>query len=828
MRLLSVLFLLTFAYLAQAQNPKPVSSADILHRIKKLEVFGSVLYIAAHPDDENTRLLSYLANERLYRTGYLSLTRGDGGQNLIGDEQGIDLGLIRTEELLAARRVDGAEQFFTRAYDFGYSKNPEEALRIWDHDKILSDVVWVIRKFRPDVIITRFPTTGEGGHGHHTASAILASEAFDAAADPNKFPQQLENGVTTWTPKRLLWNTFNFGSPTTNRDDQLKIDVGGYNAMTGLSYGEMAAESRSNHRSQGFGVPAQRGSSIEYFLLIKGSKATSDIMDDVDVTIHRIMGAGSIIKNAYSNQLKNILRDYNAAHPSASLPGLTKLYKSVSQINDPAHDKRTGIAKLIADASGIFIEAIAHKQLNTIGDSIKVNLVLNNRTGVPVERAQASLFGNLYEFGNIKKNENAVREARYLIPAVASAAQPYWLEKSMSNGSFIVDDLSLIGKPVVNPYNALFQITINGTTYDYKVPVQYKYTDPVKGEIYQPIQFIRPVFINSSPSLIIFSNEKKEKRTLHYTLQSNLDLKEKISFKSITDKGNKTVFDSLITWSKGERITSDVVLSSDDFANNTSTTVFGEIEAPSIAERQGHALNKISYDHIPDIYYNYVDATRVLKMDLKTEGKQAGYIAGAGDKISEALQQMGYHVTLLQEEDITNDNIRQFDVIITGVRAYNVHAWLSNVYPQLMQYVKEGGVLVSQYNTNNSIGPVRARIAPYPFTISRNRVTDEKATVTFLLPDHPALNYPNKITDKDFEGWVQERSIYHAENVDPNYQKVLSIKDPGEKEQDGSLIIANYGNGRFVYTGIVFFRELPAGVPGAYRLFANLIANRRK
>ena len=828
MRFLLLTFLLLKSSLSFAQNPRAVSSADILQQIKKLEVFGTVLYIAAHPDDENTRLLSYLANEKLYRTGYLSLTRGDGGQNLIGDEQGIDLGLIRTQELLAARRVDGAEQFFTRAYDFGYSKNPEEALRIWDHEKILSDVVLVIRKFRPDVIITRFPTTGEGGHGHHTASAILAGEAFDAASDPAKFPEQLQKGVTTWTPKRLFWNTFNFGGSNTTREDQLKIDVGGYNAMTGMSYGEMAAVSRSKHRSQGFGVPAQRGSSYEYFALIKGSKAVADLLDGVDATASRVNFLKPTAKASYKEQLSILLRDYNAAKPNASIAGLVTLSQTFQSISDPVYTKKEDIAKLVANASGIYMEAIAQNQLNTVGDSIKVNLVFNKRSEVSVEMAKASLFGSMYEFGAIKTNENQTKLAAYLVPAVTKTSQPFWLEKSLSNGSFIIDIPELIGQPIGNPINALFQIKIAGTVFNYEVPVQYKFTDPVKGEIYEPIQFIKPVFVNSSPSLLIFSNGRKEQRKLTYTLQPNIALKEKINVRSISNKSSRNIYDSIVSWNKGEKVSNDIWLKSEDFSDNTTTTLYGQVSGASFAETQDRSLNKISYDHIPDIFYNYIDITKVIKMDLKTEGTRAGFIAGAGDKIPEALQQMGYQVTLLQETDINYDNIKQFDVIITGVRAYNIHAWLSNVHPQLMQYVREGGVLMSQYNTNNSIGPVRARISPYPFTISRNRITDEIARVIFLLPDHPALNYPNKITDKDFEGWIQERSIYHAENVDSNYRKIFSMKDPGEKEQDGSLIIADYGKGRFIYSGIVFFRELPAGVPGAYRLFANLIANKKR
>ena len=831
MRLLVFLFFSITYFNLPAQTTKPASSADILLQLKKLQVYGSVLYIAAHPDDENTRLLSYLANGKLYRTGYLSLTRGDGGQNLIGDEQGTDLGLIRTQELLAARRVDGAEQFFSRAYDFGYSKNPEEALKIWGHDKILADVVWVIRSFKPDVIITRFPTTGEGGHGHHTASAILASEAFDAAADTTKFPEQFKSGVSTWQAKRLLWNTFNFGGNNTTREDQFKIDVGEYNPLLGKSYGEIAAESRSNHKSQGFGVPAQRGSSLEYFATIKGSKPVTDLMDGINISVSRFHFIDESQKIIYQDILQRMISDYDASSPKNVIPGLQALYKILGESQGRNNDfsKQLAINQLIAQAGGIFMEATALSQLNTIGDSAKFTLVFNNRSGVPIEKAKVILFGKEFNFKELQTNVNSIQQASILIGRDEKIAQPYWLEEEMGKGAFTINNQQLIGKPQVYPYHAFFQVTMRGTMYSFDVPIQFKSTDPVKGETYQPIQLVYPVLVNNGPSMLIFSNNKKnEEKVLRYAIQPNIAINEKVTLKNNFDNQFKIIFDSIVNWPKGEKRFFSIKLNGDDFKDNAVVKMGGEIVASSLPEHQFHSLNKISYDHIPDIFYSYVDLSKVIKMDLKTEGSTAGYVAGAGDKVPEALQQMGYKVTLLQEADITLDNLKQFDVIITGVRAYNIHSWLSNAYPVLMQYVKDGGVLLVQYNTNNSIGPMRARISPYLFNISRNRVTDETAAVHFLLPGHAALNYPNKITNKDFDGWIQERSIYHAENADSNYEHILSMKDPGESEQDGSLIIANYGKGRFVYTGLVFFRELPAGIPGAYRLFANLIANKRK
>ena len=824
MKKLSLVFIsILLSSLLLAQTPKTFSSSDILQQIKKLEVFGSVLYIAAHPDDENTRLLAYLANERRFRTGYLSITRGDGGQNLVGDEQGIDLGLIRTQELLAARRIDGAEQFFTTAYDFGYSKSPEETMKMWGNDKVLSDVVWVIRNFKPDIIINRFPTTGEGGHGHHTASGILASEAFDAAADATKFPEQLKNGVTVWQAKRLLWNTFNFGGNNTQREDQLKIDVGMYNPLLGKSYGEMAAQSRSQHRSQGFGVPAQRGEIFEYFSTIKGDKPASDLMDGVETGSKKMNGDPSFLSK-YNELVAKIITNYNAAQPQQSIPYLEALYALAPQTK--GSKKFEDIKELIANCAGFFMEATVLNQLNVPGDSIKFSVTFNNRLGLAVNMAQVSIYGTTQVFDKLSANVISVKTGTAFIPKETGSTQPYWLNYPLKEGAYDVRKQENIGDAENKPSAmALFQVKLNGTVYNYERPVLYKFTDPVKGELYQPIQLVNPIFINASPSLIIFSNSKKgERKNIQFTLQSNLTLKEKISFNTQYNGHSNEVFDSVSSFAKTEKKLINVQLVSDSFTDNSTNYIGGQLKAASLYEQQFFSLNKISHDHIPDIYYNYYDRSRIIKMDLKTAGSRVGYIAGAGDKVPQALEQMGYEVIMLGEKDITIANLKHLDAIVTGVRAHNTNAWLSNAFDVLMQYVKDGGVLLVQYNTNNSTGPVKSKISPYPFTISRNRITDETAAVKFLLPDHPVLNYPNKITPKDFEGWIQERSIYNAEAIDSNYQRILSMKDPGEKEQEGSLIVSNFGKGRFIYTGLVFFRELPAGVPGAYRLFANLIA----
>ncbi|MGF2411345.1 PIG-L family deacetylase [Ferruginibacter sp.] len=813
-----------------AQTPKSYTSSEILLQIKKLNVLGSVLYVAAHPDDENTRLLAYLANEKLYRTGYLSLTRGDGGQNLIGDEQGVDLGLIRTQELLAARRVDGAEQFFSRAFDFGFSKSPEEAMRIWNHDKILSDVVWVIRKFKPDVIITRFPTTGEGGHGHHTASAILAGEAFDAAADPTKFPEQLKY-VSVWQAKRLLWNTFNFGGNNTQRDDQLKLDCGDYNAILGKSYGEIAAASRSMHKSQGFGVPGQRGSILEYFKTIKGAAPVNDLMDGINISWNRTANDEPLyIAGTIKSDIEKIITNYSAANPEKSVADLVKLYGVVDKVEDSywREQKQAEIKKIIENCSGLFMEAVANTQYAVQGDSLKVTLTVNNRSGANILSADAQIDTTYVIFDQLRKNTNAVKTYTWFIEPDAKLTQPYWLESQKEKGSFNVDDQLKIGKAENDPLSVTFSMMIEGKEFVFTKPVVYKYTDPVKGELYQPVNIITPAFVGSAPSLVLFNIAvKNQTKNINFIVQANKVIADSIKLAYNKNYTTITASNLYSTFTKGEKKIFTVPVSNVGLANNDAVLVNGIFTAKKIKEKQLLGQRKISYDHIPDIIYNHVDPARLVNLDLKTEGNYAGYIPGAGDKIPEALEQMGYKVVTLKESDMTPNNLRQFDVIVTGVRTYNTNEWMNNVYDVLMKYVKEGGVLFTQYNTSNQIGPVRAKIAPYPFTISRNRITDEEAKVNFLIPEHKALNHPNKITAKDFDGWIQERSIYNAENVDTAYRKILSMKDPGENEQEGSLIIANYGKGRFVYTGLVFFRELPAGVPGAYRLFANLIANKR-
>lgn len=809
---LIALLLLTTVFLKAQTNP-PTDPGSIQQNFKKLNVLGSVLYVAAHPDDENTRLLGYLAQEKHYRTGYLSLTRGDGGQNLIGNEQSELLGLIRTQELLAARRVDGAEQFFTRANDFGFSKGPEETLKIWDKEKVLGDVVWVIRKFRPDVIICRFPTTGEGGHGHHTSSAILAQEAFTAAADPNRYPEQLKY-VKPWQAKRLLWNTFNFGSINTTAADQFKINVGIYNPVLGKAYGEIAAESRSNHKSQGFGSAKQRGEAYEYFKTILGDAPQNDLMDGVNTTWKRVKDGDAI-----EATLGVIAKSFNPESPEKSVPALIQMLGKVEKISDTywREQKVKDLSNFIAACSGLWFEAYATEATYALGDNISIRAQAINRFSNRVKINSITSEDNTVALDSKVLPENEVQTFDATITA-SRLTQPYWLAQPHPIGIYTLPDNTLAGNPE-NPDlpKVTFQFIIEGKPVNIDRRLVYKFVDPVRGEVYQPIEITPPVTANIEGKDYIFNSQQPQ--TVLVNLKSFTKASGSISLKPVNgwkispEKIDFTDKDKNDEWSVAFTITP---------TDAKPKTAALEAVVNANGKPFSLSLRRIRYDHIPAITLFPAAQTRLVYLDLKTAGKKIGYIAGAGDQMPEALRQVGYEVRLLTENDVMNADLSVYDAIVTGVRAYNVNERLVYEQPKLLEYVKNGGNLVVQYNNNNGI--VVKQIGPYPFTVVNRRVTDENAAITVLDQQNPALNYPNKITNDDFSGWIQERGLYFVTNIDPRYKAILQMNDKGEEPLNGSLIVGDYGKGRFVYTSLAFFRELPAGVPGAYRLFVNLLS----
>ena len=778
-------------------------AADMAQGLAKLGVQGRVLYIAAHPDDENTRLLAYLSKEMKLRTGYLSLTRGDGGQNLIGNEQGELLGLIRTQELLAARRIDGAEQFFTRANDFGFSKTSDEAFKIWGKEQILADVVWVIRQFRPDLIITRFPEDARAGHGHHAGSAILAREAFSAAADPKRFPEQLQY-VKVWQAKRLVWNTFNFGTNNTTSPDQLKRDVGLYNPLLGMGYGELAAISRTNHKSQGFGTALQRGEALEYFSPVAGEAAKADLFEGISLPYQW--------KNRTAQETyQRLLKDFNYRNPAASLALLLQLK---AQIDDPGFNHPL-LDALILSAAGIWADATTVESQYAKDESIPVKVQAIQRAGsqnkFPIRLSLNGQTSKALPFNQLITQEP-------ILPAAQAITQPYWLEAEHPIGQYTIAKQEWVGAPEnPNPPSVQLEWIIGTQHIQQRLAVQYKYTDPIRGERYQPLIIAPPVTATLNDKVLVFTQDSA--KTISLSLH-HFGQRSQGSVKPLLPAGWRSVpaqrdFD-LRQRGEEQQVSFDIIPPPGTHGGSL------RIEVSTHGEINDRGWHSLHYEHIPPISLFPAAKARLEKMDLKTAGKQVAYIEGAGDLVPEALRQMGYTVTLLRPDQLAKANLTAFDAIVTGVRLYNVSEDMKNLQQHLLHYVEQGGTLLIQYNVNN--GLKLADIGPYPFKLVNQRVTEEDAEVRFLLPNDPVLSYPNKISSKDFEGWIQERGLYFATDIDPHYRTPLSMNDTRESPANGALLVTDYGKGKFVYTSLVFFRELPAGVPGAYRLFANLLA----
>lgn len=805
-RFLILIFLLLSVSLSVfSQTSYPASL--IKSKLDKLSTLGTVLYFAAHPDDENTRLIAWLANEKNYRTAYLSLTRGDGGQNLLGTEQGIELGLIRTQELLAARRIDKGEQYFTSAYDFGFSKTFEETFSFWKKEETLREAVYLIRKLQPDVIINRFPPDSRGGHGHHQASAILAREAFEAAADPKRFPEQL-NTLKPWQAKRLLWNTANFGGMNNTSEDQLKIEIGDYNPLLGYSYGEIAALSRSQHKSQGFGAAAGRGKSIEYFEHVAGSEAKTSLFDGIDTSWKRLQEPTEGI----SQSITSIQDNFKINHPEQSVASLVKLHRIISALNPSVYksNKLAEVEELILACSGIWAEALAPQTNFVLDEQIPVSteiIVRNPGINVKLKAIDGKTIDKLLPFNELTKFENRVKADTW--------TQPYWLEKEHSLGKFAVE-----AKDFGNPENSQkpgnrILLEIDGQQFSIDRPLQYKSVDPVYGEIYEPIN-ISPVFTASlnQQNLLIQQGEKK---TIKLTIKNNSNKSQqgKLSFKQ-SDGLLISPANSSLSFGPYEEITQDIEISNPK--NSLSSSII-----PQLNDKALHDVRQLDYQHIPSITWFPPVSLSVKALQLNNPIKRVAYIPGAGDLIPASLENIGIQVDQLAEQQINSAMLANYDAVIVGVRAYNVSKTVDRWLPQVLAYVEQGGTALVQYNVNSRMGT--DRLGPYPFQISRNRVTEEDAKVTFTAAKDPVLNYPNKITAADFEGWVQERGLYFASNMAKEYRTPLSFADSKEKQDRGSLLVAKYGKGKFVYTSLAFFRQLPAGVPGAYRLFVNLLAN---
>ncbi len=825
----STVFILGFyTVFCSAQQVRPSKSSEIYREIKTLKNLPKVLYLAAHPDDENTGLLSWLINSQNVETGYLSLTRGDGGQNLLGTEQGAALGLIRTHELLEARKLDGAQQFFTRAIDFGFSKNTTDTFKQWDADSITADVVWVIRQFRPDVIICRFPPTAAAGHGQHAASAVVAEKAFKLAGDKNAFPDQLKY-VNTWQPKRVLWNTFRFGGVNTTAENQLKVTVGQYDAQLGMGYGELAGLSRSLHKSQGAGTQSVAGIRTEYFAHVAGEPAKATLFDGVTKT-WTSQGNADI-----DQSLDQIISAFNFNNPDQSLPALLALRKKVMALrdSDQKKDKIKSLDNIILSCAGFMGEVVTNQAEAVAGDHYNFRLNLISRTVNPVVLENVKWLSQSESFNReLSKDSLITIQHDIQIPADAALTEPYWLAKPPVNAAtFAVPDEALVGLPEAeSPLNVLVGLKIGPEKFQVKLPLSFKKLDPVRGDVVEALRIVPAVELKFTQPL--------------YLVKENEDLQVSLNFKVNSNKPfNKGILNLMYN---GERLgsadvkavkekdfTFDYVIPKAKLASINSNRL--QLDADYVAA--GAAYNKkqilIQYPHLPSLQYFAPATVTVMKGDIQAKVKKVGYIQGAGDFIPEFLRIAGVQVDILKDGDFygnldesggngSQNKLSQYDAIVLGVRANNTEKKLGRWMPFLWSYAKAGGNLVMQYNTNQDT--TVEQLGMYNFSIANKRVTEENAAVKFLNPNHKLLNFPNKITADDFKGWVQERGAYFPAQWDAAYEPLFEMHDTDEEPLQGSTLYAKYGKGNFIYTPLAFFRQLPAGNAGAARLFLNFLS----
>jgi LmbE family N-acetylglucosaminyl deacetylase len=786
--------------------------------LRKLSNTGTVLYVGAHPDDENTSLLALLSKGRMVRTVYLSLTRGDGGQNLIGSDTGERLGVLRTQELLAARRVDGAEQWFTQALDFGFSKNPKETLEKWG-PHVLSDVVWAIRVIQPDVIVTRFHPDSTNTHGHHTASAILAEQAFVAAADSTRFPEQFHNGIKPWRTRRLMCNVARFGNagPDTTAG-RLHIDLGAYDRLLGRSYTEIAGESRSMHKTQGFGSAERRGRLDNTLENRLGERASKDLLEGLDLTWARVPGGAKLIA-----PLRKAADEFDAEHPERTLPTLLEAWDVMGKLPDRAivREKRAELLDAIRACAGLWLEAVSSTHTVSPGSSLKVAAAALLRAPVAVRwlgidlESNGSPVAHSERPGTLENNLARAETLSVTMPANTRPTHPYWLEHT-SDGLPVLAGLTT-GQPENPPVMlAKLRLEIAKHALTFTLPVVYRWVDPVLGERYRDLAVGPPATLRFGRVAYLFPDATAREVTVT-VLSTDRPTRGAVSLR-------------LPSGWRAEPASIDVALRGGEADTTVRFRVTPGPAGPAVMNavfenesgRWDRSLVRLDYPHLPVQTLWPQSEAHLVRTDLRTQGQRIAYLMGSGDQVPEALRQMGFDVTLLEDDDLERRDLSTFDAVVVGVRAYNTRPRLRRLQPRLIDYARQGGRLVIQYQTPDPA--LDDKLGPYPFKVSRDRVTVEEAEVRFTDPNDPVLNFPNKIGPRDFDGWVQERGLWYANPWDKSYRAVLSMNDPGEPPLGGGLIAARVGKGAFFYTGLAFFRQLPAGVPGAWRLFANLVS----
>ena len=856
-------------YSVRAADQALTGTPAIRFELEKLNTLGSVLMIGAHPDDENTGVIAYLARGRKIRTGYLSLTRGEGGQNLLGNEQSEYLGALRTQELLAARQIDGASQYFTRAIDFGFTKTVPETMGKWGHDRILSDIVWVIRQQQPDVILLVFSGTPADGHGQHQVSAILGREAFDAAADPTKFPEQLK-WVKPWQAKRIMQPRFNFpggaagalggrgggarggsgganvargasggrgggrGASGPQEAVAFELPVSDYDPVIGKSYREIAVASRSQHKSQAMVQAMSFGEQSTGFFLRGGAPAKADLMDGVDTTWNRLPGGAPV-----GELLARARRDFSDLHPEKTVSVLLEARSLVAAMANSGQQwavwKLEEIDHAIALCTGLRVEAQANTFAYVPGATAEVRLTAINRSQLPLALSAVHVSGWGDSDAGVKNQQLAYNKEdtvnfKLTVPKDQAVSQPFWLRKTPTGDTYDIQDQALIGRADTVPeVTVRFDFTVDGRPFSVTAPLHYRYADPSRDEFVRPVVVEPPVsVVLPSRNFVIATGTVREISVLARAMSAgqagDLVFEAPAGWKVEPAKAAFDLKEAGATQEVKFRVTPPAT------PGDGSFRVVANLRGGQPVET---SVNVIDYAHIPAQTIFETSGGQIAAVDMKVLAKRVGYVMGSDDKMPEAIRQMGCQVDLLDEKTLSSGDLSAYDAIVTGLRAYAVRADLRAAQTRLLDYVSKGGTLVVQYNRlddrriSPSVAEAFDHMGPYPFVLSQGnseRVTEEDAPVKILTPQSAIVRSPNRITTADFDGWIQERGVYFADTWDPKYETPFETHDQGDKDLKGSLLYARYGKGAYVYTSFSWFREMPAGVPGAFRIFANLLS----
>ncbi|HCR30619.1 MAG TPA: LmbE family protein [Opitutae bacterium] len=829
-----------FASFGAAAWAQMMSPSEILQEISKLERVGSVLHVAAHPDDENTTLLTYLAQEERLETAYLSLTRGGGGQNLIGSELKEELGLIRANELLQARKIDGASQLFTRARDFGYSKGPEDTLENWEEDEVLGDVVYAVRYFEPDIIITRFNPAAGPTHGHHTVSAQLALRAFRLAADPNAFPEQLKE-LDTHQAKRILWNGFGRrrggrgGPPSSNLQAEsreiVNLEIGAYNPLLGESYTEISARSRSMHKSQGFGRAGRRGSQMERLVLLDGEHAEGDFLRGVNTSWEQYPDGVSI-----SNRIQDLKTSFDVLAPWQSLPDLLELDVALQGLPDSrfTQRKRSQLRRIIAASMGLHIEARNQSAYLLPGSDVEITVEVVNRAPVEARLIEleaiyfdSSVWPNRKSLSR-KENLDIVLSANQVetvpletsLPAGFPYTRPYWLEEAPSIGIYQLANRRLLeAESLPDPISITAKVEIDNQVVELDVPLIKVTSDPVKGEVREPVA-IRPALALMPESAVTLFEDGRSKEIAVRVTTNRDSISGMLEARVPSDWKVEVANPKFSLSGEGD---SKLILARVTPPETSSEGILAFSAVSTDGMRFDSSLKEIYYDHIGRHPLLRKAETKLTRLELSRAGTRIACVLGVGDTVPDTLDRIGYTVDRLSVDEITEEAIAGFDTVILGPRVFDAFLGLDKKFDALLEYVERGGTLISQYNTTSFRAKSRFT-SPFPIRLSRERVSEEKVPMKILNPEHPVFNFPNRISDNDFDNWIQERGLYFASSWDEAYEPLLSANDRGEPPRNGGLLVARYGKGWYAYTGLSFFRQLPEGNPGAIRLFVNLIS----